>query len=386
MNEIANSNAASAPGFRWLRTGEQCLDRMLDLIANARRSIHLEMYIFSPGEIGVRFREALVAARMRGVRVQVLVDALGSLTLPASFWEPLIKIGGEFRWFNPLSLERLAFRDHRKILVVDAERAVVGGFNIAPEYDGDGVSNGWRDLGIEITGPLGGALAESMEKMWAAADFRHRRLPRLRKRRDGDSKSDGRWQLLLSGPGRDHHLLKRTLAHDIARAKSVKILCAYFLPPRRLRKELMRAARRGAKVQLILPGRSDVQLSLLASRRLYSRLLRAGVEIYEYQPQILHAKMVIIDGLVYAGSANLDVRSLGINYELLVRVSDPALTREGVEIFNDDLPHCLRIDDRAAWRRSRTVWQKLKERWAYFLLARVDPYFARLQAQSAPRS
>ena len=133
MSEIANSNAASAPGFRWLRTGEQCLDRMLDLIANARRSIHLEMYIFSPGEIGVRFREALVAARMRGVRVQVLVDALGSLTLPASFWEPLIEIGGEFRWFNPLSLERLAFRDHRKILVVDAERAVVGGFNIAPE-------------------------------------------------------------------------------------------------------------------------------------------------------------------------------------------------------------------------------------------------------------
>ena len=148
----------------------------------------------------------------------------------------------------------------------------------------------------------------------------------------------------------------------------------------------MRAARRGAKVQLILPGRSDVQLSLLASRRLYSGLLRAGVEIYEYQPQILHAKMVIVDDLC----TPVPRTSMCAASASIMNSSCACPTRRwrarALEFFNDDLRHCLRIDDRAAWRRSRTVWQKLKERWAYFLLARVDPYFARLQAQSAPRS
>jgi len=123
-----------------------------------------------------------------------------------------------------------------------------------------------------------------------------------------------------------------------------------------------------------------VALSQLASRSLYQHLLRAGVEIYEYEPQILHAKLFIMDEVVYAGSANLDVRSLKLNYELLVRITEGDLAERARKIFEDDLKHCRQIH-RLTWRKSRTLWGKLKERWAYFFLARVDPYVARKELE-----
>jgi cardiolipin synthase len=140
----------------------------------------------------------------------------------------------------------------------------------------------------------------------------------------------------------------------------------------------MRRAREGAPVQLILAGRSDVLLSKLAGQHLYRSLLRSGVEIYEYQPQILHSKLFILDDIVYVGSANLDTRSLHINYELLIRLTKTQLADEARAIFAEDLKHSRRIHP-AAWQASRTFWRKLKERWAYFILARVDPYLARRQ-------
>jgi len=110
-------------------------------------------------------------------------------------------------------------------------------------------------------------------------------------------------------------------------------------------------------------------------------LLRSGIEIYEYQPQILHTKLFIIDHVVYAGSANLDPRSLNINYELLVRFPNERLVSEAQAIFAENLTHCRRID-RAKWRDSRTLWRKLKERWAYLIIARLDPYLARRQLRT----
>jgi cardiolipin synthase A/B len=131
-------------------------------------------------------------------------------------------------------------------------------------------------------------------------------------------------------------------------------------------------------VRLMLPGKSDVLISQLASRRLYQGFLRAGVEIYEYQPQVLHAKMVVVDKTVYLGSANLDARSLGINYELLVRLRDPALAGEAREVFQADLNLCRRIH-LLEWPRSRGLVQKLLESLSFFVLARLDPFLARWQ-------
>jgi cardiolipin synthase len=121
---------------------------MLEAIDAARRSVRLEIYTFSEGALGERFRETLLRAHQRGVKVRVLIDGLGSMGLPATFWDPFTTAGGEMRIFNPIALHRMSIRDHRKLLVCDEEIAFVGGFNIAPEYEGDGVKCGWCDVGI----------------------------------------------------------------------------------------------------------------------------------------------------------------------------------------------------------------------------------------------
>jgi cardiolipin synthase len=365
----------SVTEFRWLRTGEEAFPRMLAAIKTAKSLVQLQTYIFSTGQIGVDFRQALVAAAQRGLKVQVLVDALGSYSLPKDFGDPIVAAGGEFRWFNPLHLLRFEYRDHRKILVCDQKIAFIGGYNIASEYEGDGVARGWRDLGIEIVGPLARQLSASFESALAQADFRHHPFHGLRHAGSRKTVAEENWRLLLSGPGRGYNYLKRTLTTDLANAQEIRLVCAYFLPPWRIRRELRRAARRGATVQLILAGKTDVPMSKLASQRLYPSLLRSGVELHEYQPQILHAKLFIIDQQVYVGSANLDTRSLGINYELLVRIADAGMVRQAQTIFEEMLGHCRRIDP-VTWRHSRSLWIRLMERWSYFVLARLDRYWA----------
>ncbi len=367
-------------GFRILKTGAEGFVAMLAAISSARESVRLETYIFSDSDVGRRMLASLVAARRRGVDVRVLVDAFGSIELPDRFWSPLREAGGHVRWFNPLSLRRWAYRDHRKLLVCDGRVAIVGGFNIAPEYDGDGVTAGWRDLGLELSGPPAQELARSFDRMVGLADSRHKRLQRLRRARDRLA-SGGSWRVLSSGPGCRHGEIKRVLAQDLARASRVRIMSGYFLPTWRLRRELRRVARRGGRVQLILAGRTDVLLSQMASRRLYRSLLRSGVEIYEYQPQVLHAKLVVIDDAVYAGSANLDTRSLSINYEVVARVRDAGLAAEAAAAFDADLHHCRRIE-RAGWRRSRTWWTRIRERVAYLILAKLDLLLVRWQLKS----
>ena len=370
--------------FRWLPTGAVGFEAMLSAIAEATRGIQFEMYIFAPGPLGERFREALVAARLRGVRVQVLLDAFGSMGLPSNFWNPLIQLGGELRWFNAFrAAERYGRRNHRKLLVVDSERAIVGGFNIGEEYNGDGVSSGWRDLGLEIRGPLAAALEESFAELFAKVAAPPRVFPSFRE--PPETAVHGRhWTLLLSEPGRGHGAFKRALLHDLTRARCVQIICAYFVPTWGLRRALMRVARRGGRVQLILAGRSDLEATRLASHSLYAKLLRAGVEIYEYQPQILHAKLVLIDHVVYAGSANLDARSLNINHELMIRIADNTTAANARAIFEGDLAHCRAIEAKQ-WRASRNLFTRLLEKAAYFLVARIDPHITSLRWRARAR-
>src|SRR5580658_4720616 len=349
---LSNMKPQDQMEYDWLETGGERLSRMLAAIDDARQSLRLEMYIFHAGATAEQFREALIQACQRGVRVQVLVDAVGSVALPETFWAPLRASGGEFRWFNPLSLRGWSIRDHRKLLVCDERLAFVGGVNIGAEYQGDGVTAGWRDLGLAVRGPLAGELSAAFDQMFASADFRHPPFSRLRASPRQKIVDAPAAQLLLGGPSRNNPI-KLALRRDIMRARSVRIVCAYFLPPWRIRRHLMRAARLGARVQLILPGKSDLPFSRLAGQSFYRRLLLAGVEIYEYQPQILHAKMFLMDDIVYAGSANLDPRALDINYELMLRIWHPGLARQGDAIFERVLAHCQRIE-LESWRTART--------------------------------
>jgi cardiolipin synthase A/B len=363
--------------YKWLHTGEEALEEMLAAIASASQSVRLEMYIFHAGPTADQFRDALVDACKRGLRVRVLVDAVGSAYLPDSFWETFRGSGGEFRWFNPLGLHHVFIRDHRKMLVCDDALAFIGGFNIATEYRGDGVTAGWRDLGLSVRGPLAQELAAAFDDMFVCADFKHRPFTRLRKSSLLKTVLAPEAQLLLGGPGRNNPL-KRALLDDLKKAREVLIISPYFVPPWKIRRLLRRLARNGAKVQLILPAKCDLPVMRMAAQSFYRRFLAAGVEIHEYQPQILHAKLFVIDRIAYAGSANLDGRSLNINYELMVRLSNAGLVGEGREIFAGMLAHCRQIK-LADWRRSRTFLDRLKARLARLLLARIDPLIARQQ-------
>jgi cardiolipin synthase len=233
-------------------------------------------------------------------------------------------------------------------------------------------------LGLQIRGPLAAPLAAAFDEMFGRADIEHKPFTRLRRSTAKQTVRTPEGRLLLTGPGRGRNPFESSLHQDLAHARHVQIIAAYFLPTWRIRRELARVARRGGRVQLILAGKSDVYLSQLAARSLYRRLLRAGIEIYEYQPQVLHAKLIVIDHTVYAGSSNLDARSLHINYEIMLRFTNRELVAGARVVFADCLARCRRIEF-AAWCRSRTWWSRLKQRWAYFLLARVDPYLIRWQ-------
>lgn len=398
---------------------------MLEAIGTATQSVRLETYIYSDGRLGRLFADALLAAAKRGVNVSVLVDAFGSWALPENFFDALVAAGARVRRFNRLTLWRFAVRDHRKLLVCDDSFAFLGGFNISDEYDGDGIECGWCDIGARIENPaLVAALASSFDKLFSFAETRTRPVQRILSRRrnvfqcetqtaprssrprlgsllrgnhgPGDEQARGGANgagqdacpaLLVRGEsdGSKAALPRRGeakagsfskwLRKDLARAADVRIISAYFLPTYRLRRVLMRIARQGGRVRLILAGRSDVYLSQLAARNLYPRLLQAGVEIYEYEPQILHAKLYCAGQITYVGSANLDIRSLRLNYELMTRFDDKAIAAGAAEVFEQVLKHSRRIEP-AAWKKSLTWWQRWKYQWANFLLARVDPYVA----------
>lgn len=356
--------------FRWLTDGQRVYSVMLERIASARVELILEFYICKPGNVAERFRRALTEACRRGVRVRLLLDAYGSDEVAGGFWRELEQAGGELRWFNPLQLLRLSFRNHRKLFVAD-DIAIVGGMNLADDYDGDGILGGWRDLAIELHGPLVDDLCASFDRQWVLASFSPeawRRFVRSRPRTDdpGD-----RSALLLAGPGCRSAELRRALHRDLHRASRVDLHAAYFLPSRRLRVALKDAARRGA-VRVLVPAHGDVPMAQFATRHAIRRMSSSGLRFFDYLPQMLHSKLLVIDDIVYIGSANLDVRSRLINFELMLRLPAPGLAAQARTLFERDLTHA-----RPSPPPARGPWRRWREQAAYLLLARIDPYLAR---------
>jgi cardiolipin synthase len=306
------------------------------------------------------------------------VDDVGSWHLANDFFEPLADAGGEARRFNPLNFWRFGVRDHRKLLICDDDVAFIGGFNISDEYDGDGVKCGWCDAGAKVKNPLIiQKLAISFDQLFTTADFHRRPLFRLRafqRRRKGIARKPVE-ELLLIHPGAGKSLFQFALHHDLRGARDIQIITAYFLPTRKLRRDLRWASRRGARVRLILAGKTDVPIARLAAQFYYRRLLQSGVEIYEYEPQILHAKLMIADGAAYVGSANLDIRSLKLNYEIMLRLADPSVAAGARNYFERVLQRCRRVELQE-WQKSQTFWTRWKSYWAHWLLRYVDPYIA----------
>jgi cardiolipin synthase len=362
---------------------DEAYDEMERCIDGATTNIRLETYILREEGPAARFRAALLRALERGVRVRVLLDAFGCEEVGNEFLAPLRDAGARVARFNPQRFLRRTFRNHRKLLVVDGMAAVVGGFNIGPEYAGDGVTRGWCDAGVVIVGPVALELARSFDMMFSLARFTPWRVRRYRSqvRRAAAASAhhvagNGPVELFLRGPLLPRRWLRRALHHDLRTARDVAIASAYFLPAASLRRMLYKVSRAGGRVRILLAGMTDVPLARHAAERFYRRLFRRGIGIHEYQPQILHAKVLLIDDVLYVGSCNIDRRSLQINHELLLRLEWPALAGDARQWFEAVLQHAPAVDP-LQWRQSRTLWQRLRSRFAYQLLARLDPLVAR---------
>ena len=177
-----------------------------------------------------RFRRALIAACERGVHVQLLLDAFGSDELAGAYWREFERCGGELRWFNPMRLLRLIFRNHRKLLIIDGVTAFVGGFNLADGYDGDGIRKGWRDLALELRGPLVTALAINFDQMWGLAAFEPSDFRRFAHAHAVPNLDARQAQLLLAGPG-CRRVAYAANCRRFRTARRVSLHAAYFLPP-----------------------------------------------------------------------------------------------------------------------------------------------------------
>jgi cardiolipin synthase len=344
---------------RLLRDGIEALPAMLAAIANAHREILLEMYWIGADAVGTRFRDALAERARAGITVRVIYDAVGSLSITPSFWEPLVKAGGEVREYHPLSplkpafdLSRIEQRDHRKILVVDGTHGFTGGLNLArqwlaPEDGGEG----WRDDMIEVVGYAPRELRTLFYKTWRRIGFR--RLPQgsirslslpndvvpLSKRPTGKV-------YVLASMRRSRRNLRREYLTRLNHAeRSIDIANSYFIPDRNVRNALYRAVLRGVRVRVLVPTKSDVAVVQYALEAMYESLLRNGVDMYCHAGPMMHAKTTIIDDrFATIGSYNLDERSQTKNLEVNIAVNDEAFAAYVRKWFERDLETAKHLD------------------------------------------
>jgi cardiolipin synthase A/B len=344
---------------RLLRDGVEALPAMLDAIAKARREIILEMYWVGLDPVGTKFRDALAEKAREGVRVRVIYDAIGSLSIAPSFWDPLTRAGGDVREYHPLSplkpafeLARIEQRDHRKILVVDGTRGFTGGINLArPWLAVEDGGEAWRDDMIEVVGYASQELRTLFYKTWRRIGFRripHDPLGSLIVPDDLvplSKRPTGRVYVLASLRRSKRNLRREYLARLNRATQSIEIANSYFIPDRSVRSALYRAVLRGVRVRILVPQKSDVAIVQYALEAMYESLLRNGVEMYCHSGPMMHAKTAIIDDtFVTIGSYNLDERSRRKNLEVNVAIDDPPFATYVRKWFDRDVETATNLD------------------------------------------
>ena len=376
LHRIDQSPILPARHLEIFTDGDLALAAMIEAIERAKTEILLQSYIFKGDATGHAVVEALGRAVERGVEVRVLADALGSVQTREEFWQRLENKRIAFRLYHPLRNPLLIlFRDHRKILVVDRTVAFTGGMNIAEEY-GSGLHAHsslrarrglWRDTHLSVEGPAAWELAVVFRESWLRADGPSFELPSLPEPEPEIGAAKSRCLVIDSRAGRGHRETALVLRALVAAARErIWITNAYFAPSWAALGTICRAADRGVDVRLLLPAKSDVLKLRDAARGSYSHLLRHGVRIFEYQPVVLHAKTLVVDGYVsIVGSSNLDFRSFAFNSECNLAVFGEPVAARLAGAFEEDLNHAHEIFHRE-WQK-RPLAQRLRERLARWL-------------------
>ena len=331
-----------------LLNGDQIFGDMLEAIRGARSTITFETYIYWSGETGEQFTRALAERARAGVKVHLLFDALGSGRIDDKSIEEMKAAGVQVEKYNPWRWNTLATinnRTHRKIMVVDGRIGYTGGVGIADEWRGNAEDpDHWRDTHFRVEGPAVAHMQAAFMENWIEVTGRvlhgEAYFPALA--RAGGEVA----QFIVTSPGGGSESMQLMYLLSIAAAaKSIQLSAAYFVPDGVEIRALAAAVKRGARVQIIVPGQeTDSPAVRRASRSTWGELLRAGVEIYEYQPTFFHCKVMIVDGLwVSVGSTNFDSRSFSVNDEANLNVYDREFAGAQARIFEDDLKRSKRI-------------------------------------------
>jgi cardiolipin synthase len=347
----------------WKNT--ELFSNIFDIVRNAKRLICLEFYIFRNDETGNELAAILKQKASEGVMVCVLYDHFGSLFTPIRFWRELkeagvhVRASRPFRWTTPF---HYVHRDHKKLIIIDGVKAFTGGLNIANEYRGYHrirKIKGWRDTGIFLEGPVVEILLDIFKKSWEI----WKGVPILFGHHTGPITGGLPVIPIFASTSRGRRNMRILLYYSITGAQTcIYVTTAYFTPSRRMIQILEEAVMRGVDVKLLLPGETDVIAAYYAGRAFFTRLLEAGVEIYNYQGEVLHAKTYVFDGIwSIIGSANLDFQSLRKNDEGNVGILDQNFGGQMAAVFDEDLRHSERITlDK--WRK-RSFLEKAKEKF-----------------------
>jgi cardiolipin synthase A/B len=348
-----------------LTNGEQFYRAELEAIGKATRSINMEAYIFQRGQVAERFLHALVERARAGVKVNLVLDGIGSFSSTRRYFRELVQAGGKVEFYHPFSWRSVAAvnnRTHRELLIVDGQVGFIGGAGVADHWlTGIKGRRPWRDTVIQVQGDIISNLQATFAENWLESCgeviFGEEYFPPLRK--VGNAKA----MVVNSAPSAGGSTRARILFQSLvsAAAVSIRIASPYFLPDSSMLKELVRAARRGVDIKVIVPGRkSDHGLTRSSSRRLYGKLLQAGVRIYEYEPAMIHAKVLIIDELwSVTGSTNFDNRSFGLNDEVNLAACDGSVAAQLSKDFLADIAASREITF-ADWKR-RPLPERLHE-------------------------
>ena len=356
-----------------LINGDQIFPSMLSAIRSAQKTITLESFIYWSESIGDEFADALVERSRAGVRVHLLVDAVGSSKLDGKQIAKMEDAGVELRKYRPFSwynLAKMNNRTHRKLLVVDGRIGFTGGVGIAGQWTGNAQDpQHWRDSHFRVEGPVVAQMQSVLINNWTkttgvvlhGADYFPALVP------VGDQLA----QVFSSSPtGGSESMALMYLLTITAATTSIDLSNSYFLPDALLRQALVAAMQRGVRLRIITPGEHmDEELVGCASRQYWGELLAAGAEMYEYQPTMFHCKMLIVDQLlVSVGSTNFDERSFRLNDEANLNIFDAGFAQAQTAVFENDLRNARRMS-LAQWR-ARPRSDKIKE----FFTSRFDAF------------
>ena len=357
--------------------GEAFYEAELEAIRSAQQSIHLEAFIFHPSPIGDRFLDALSERARAGVDVRLVIDWVGSLPTPNRYFDGLRKAGGKVSWYQPLrwyTFKRFNNRTHRELLVVDGKIGFIGGAGIASHWlGGDKGKPPCRDMMCRVRGELVIGLQSCFAENWLETTGQildvSREFPGCgceepdsAQKVQSDDSQPARGMVVISTPSAARSSRARVLFQVLMASarKTVYINSPYFLPDRAARRQMIKSVREGGvRVVVVAPNNyNNHYIARTASRRVYGQLIRAGVEIHEYQPSMIHKKAMVVDGeWSVIGSTNFDHRSFGLNDEVNLAAYDPTLAQSLERDFQYELSQSQRITYEA-WKH-RPLHEKL---------------------------